>query len=156
MAQFEMEVGCHGADGFFRSFRSLREPGCEAGLSHMEKSPVLVGTEQRTKPSRTESISSHQTPVSLSFFHMRFPWDAKQDPLIEINAVVPWDAFRPLLERVWRKPDPLLTINFVSGGIDQPRQGNPLGGMAMFAHRPPGMVPPRPLTYAGGRSAAFR
>ena len=31
--------------------------------------------------------------------------DAKKDPLIEINAVVPWDAFRPLLERVWRKPD---------------------------------------------------
>lgn len=31
--------------------------------------------------------------------------DTKKDPLIEINAVVPWDAFRPLLERVWRKPD---------------------------------------------------
>ena len=31
--------------------------------------------------------------------------DAKKDPLVEINAVVPWDAFRPLLERVWRKPD---------------------------------------------------
>ena len=31
--------------------------------------------------------------------------DAKKDPLIEINAVVPWDEFRPLLERVWRKPD---------------------------------------------------
>ena len=31
--------------------------------------------------------------------------DAKKDPLIEINAVVPWDAFRPLLERIWRKPD---------------------------------------------------
>ena len=31
--------------------------------------------------------------------------DAKKDPLIEINAVVPWDEFRPLLERVCRKPD---------------------------------------------------
>ena len=31
--------------------------------------------------------------------------DAKKDPLIEINTVVPWDEFRPLLERVWRKPD---------------------------------------------------
>jgi hypothetical protein len=31
--------------------------------------------------------------------------DAKKDPLIEINAVVPWDEFRPLPERVWRKPD---------------------------------------------------
>ena len=31
--------------------------------------------------------------------------DAKKDPLVEINAVVPWDEFRPLLDRVWRKPD---------------------------------------------------
>lgn len=31
--------------------------------------------------------------------------DAKKDPLIEINAVVPRDEFRPLLERIWRKPD---------------------------------------------------
>jgi hypothetical protein len=31
--------------------------------------------------------------------------DAKKDPLIEINAVVPWDEFRPLLELVWRKLD---------------------------------------------------
>ena len=31
--------------------------------------------------------------------------DAKKDPLIEIDAVVPWEAFRPALERVWRKPD---------------------------------------------------
>ena len=31
--------------------------------------------------------------------------DAKKDPLVEIDAVVPWDAFRPLPERVWRKPD---------------------------------------------------
>ena len=31
--------------------------------------------------------------------------DAKKDPLVEINAVVPWEEFRPMLERVWRKPD---------------------------------------------------
>ncbi|MDP2739213.1 MAG: IS5 family transposase [Pseudorhodobacter sp.] len=31
--------------------------------------------------------------------------DAKRDPLVEINAVVPWEEFRPLLEQVWRKPD---------------------------------------------------
>ena len=30
--------------------------------------------------------------------------DSKRDPLVEINAVVPWDEFRPALERVWRKP----------------------------------------------------
>ena len=31
--------------------------------------------------------------------------DAKKDPLVEINAVVPWAEFRPALDRVWRKPD---------------------------------------------------
>lgn len=31
--------------------------------------------------------------------------DAKKDPLVEIDAVVPWEEFRPALERVWRKPD---------------------------------------------------
>ena len=31
--------------------------------------------------------------------------DAKKIPLVEINAVVPWDGFRPLPEQVWRKPD---------------------------------------------------
>lgn len=30
--------------------------------------------------------------------------DAKKDPLVEINSVVPWEEFRPLLEPVWRKP----------------------------------------------------
>ena len=29
----------------------------------------------------------------------------KKDPLVEIDAVVPWEEFRPALERVWRKPD---------------------------------------------------
>ena len=31
--------------------------------------------------------------------------DAKNDPLVEIDAVVPWEEFRPTLERVWRKPE---------------------------------------------------
>ena len=31
--------------------------------------------------------------------------DAKKDPLLEINSVVSWEEFRPLLEQVWRKPD---------------------------------------------------
>jgi hypothetical protein len=30
---------------------------------------------------------------------------AKKDPLLEIDALVPWEEFRPALERVWRKPD---------------------------------------------------
>lgn len=31
--------------------------------------------------------------------------DAKKDPLVEIDDVVPWEEFRPLLEQVWRKPE---------------------------------------------------
>jgi IS5 family transposase len=31
--------------------------------------------------------------------------DAKKDPLVEIDSVVPWEEFRPLLEQVWRKPE---------------------------------------------------
>ena len=31
--------------------------------------------------------------------------DAKKDPLIESDAVVPWEEFCPLLEQVWRKPE---------------------------------------------------
>lgn len=31
--------------------------------------------------------------------------DAKKDPLVEIDAIVPWEEFRPTLERVWRKPE---------------------------------------------------
>ena len=27
--------------------------------------------------------------------------DAKKDPLVEIDAVVPWEEFRPALARVW-------------------------------------------------------
>jgi len=31
--------------------------------------------------------------------------DAKKDPLVEIDEIVPWEEFRPLLEQVWRKPE---------------------------------------------------
>jgi len=31
--------------------------------------------------------------------------DAKKDPLVAIDVVVPWEEFRPTLERVWRKPE---------------------------------------------------
>lgn len=31
--------------------------------------------------------------------------DAKKDPLVAINALVPREEFRPTFERVWRKPD---------------------------------------------------
>lgn len=30
--------------------------------------------------------------------------DAKKDPLLEIDQIVPWEDFRPLLKKVWRKP----------------------------------------------------
>jgi IS5 family transposase len=43
----------------------------------------------------------------MSFFDLSDRYaslDAKKDPLVEINAVVPWKEFRRLLERVWRKP----------------------------------------------------
>jgi len=30
--------------------------------------------------------------------------DAKKDPLVLIDAVVPWEEFRPTLEQVWRRP----------------------------------------------------
>ena len=30
--------------------------------------------------------------------------DARNDPLVKINAVLPWEAFRSRLESVWRKP----------------------------------------------------
>jgi len=30
--------------------------------------------------------------------------DAKNDPLLKLNTVVPWEDFRPRLEAAWRKP----------------------------------------------------
>ena len=46
--------------------------------------------------------------AQMSFFDLSDRYsslDAKRDPLVEINAVVPWEEFRPALERVWRKPE---------------------------------------------------
>ena len=31
--------------------------------------------------------------------------DVKKDSLVEIDAVVPWEEFRPVLDEVWREPD---------------------------------------------------
>lgn len=45
--------------------------------------------------------------AQLGFFDLSDRYaslDAKRDPLAEIDAVVPWEEFRPVLERVWRKP----------------------------------------------------
>ena len=30
--------------------------------------------------------------------------DAKKDPLLAINAAVPWEQFRELLQSIWRMP----------------------------------------------------
>ncbi len=43
----------------------------------------------------------------MSFFDVENRYaalDAKHDPLVKINAVVPWEAFRSRLENVWRQP----------------------------------------------------
>ena len=43
----------------------------------------------------------------MGFFYLSDRYaslDAKKDPLVRIDAVVPWAEFRPWLERVWRKP----------------------------------------------------
>ncbi|WP_104018116.1 IS5 family transposase [Roseovarius nitratireducens] len=44
--------------------------------------------------------------AQMSFFDLSDRYaslDAKRDPLVEIDAMVPWEEFRPTLERVWRK-----------------------------------------------------
>jgi IS5 family transposase len=48
------------------------------------------------------------TMVQMGFFDLSDRYaslDAKRDPLVEIDAIVPWEEFRPTLERVWRKPE---------------------------------------------------
>ena len=46
-------------------------------------------------------------PCGRWVLHLKL--EPKLDPLVEIDAVVPWEAFRPALERVWRphEVDPL-------------------------------------------------
>ena len=49
-----------------------------------------------------------QTMAQMGLFDLSDRYaslDAKRDPLVEIDAIVPWEEFRPALERVWRKPD---------------------------------------------------
>lgn len=41
--------------------------------------------------------------------------DAKRDPLVEIDAIVLWEEFRPLLERVWRTPGAHRRTGFYEG-----------------------------------------
>ena len=46
--------------------------------------------------------------AQMGFFdlsHCCASLDAKKDPLVAMNAVVPWEEFRPTLEGVWRMPD---------------------------------------------------
>ena len=46
--------------------------------------------------------------AQMGFFDLSYRYaslDAKCDPLVGIDAVVPWEEFRPTLERVWRKPE---------------------------------------------------
>ena len=48
-----------------------------------------------------------KTMAQMGFFDLSNRYaslDAKRDPLVGIDAVVPWEEFRPTLERVWRKP----------------------------------------------------
>jgi IS5 family transposase len=45
--------------------------------------------------------------AQLGFFDLSDRYaslDANRDPLVEIDAVVPWEEFRPAVERAWRKP----------------------------------------------------
>lgn len=47
------------------------------------------------------------TMAQMGFFDLYDRYaslDAKKDPLVEIDAVVPWEEFRPVLEGVWCKP----------------------------------------------------
>lgn len=47
------------------------------------------------------------TMAQMGFFDLLDRYaslDAKRDPLVEIDGVVPWEEFRLTLERVWRKP----------------------------------------------------
>ena len=46
--------------------------------------------------------------AQLEFFDLSDRYaslDAKWDPLVEIDTIVPWEEFRPTLERVWRRPE---------------------------------------------------
>ena len=49
-----------------------------------------------------------KTMAQMGFFDLSDRYaslDARRDPLVEIDAIVPWEEFRPALERIWRKPE---------------------------------------------------
>jgi len=51
--------------------------------------------------------SGHATMAQMVFFDLSDRYaslDAKKDPLVEMDSLVPWEEFRPAPERVWRKP----------------------------------------------------
>ena len=57
-----------------------------------------------------EVVNQHEgkTMAQMGFFDLSDRYaslDAKRDPLVEIDAIVPWEEFRPALERVWRRPE---------------------------------------------------
>ena len=59
-----------------------------------------------------EAMDRHSTGdvamAQMGFFDLSDRYaslDAKKDPLVAIDAVVPWEEFRPTLEGIWRKPD---------------------------------------------------
>ncbi|MGK5643320.1 hypothetical protein ACSNOK_34365, partial [Streptomyces sp. URMC 126] len=65
--------------------------------------------------------------------------DAKNNPLVEIDAVVPWEEFRPVLEQVWRKAmDAVLMVKALVLSAHQARPSIHLGtlnpGQALAAY----------------------
>ena len=59
-----------------------------------------------------EAMDRHSTGdvamAQMCFFDLSDRYaslDAKKDPLVAIDAVVPWEEFRPTLEGIWRKSD---------------------------------------------------
>ncbi len=41
--------------------------------------------------------------------------DHKKDPLVKLNAIIPWELFRPRLKKVWREPEGEGTSRRMSG-----------------------------------------
>jgi hypothetical protein len=46
--------------------------------------------------------------------------DAKKDPFLEIDRIVPWGDFRPVLKKVWRKQDGWMGSNRLGVKSDRP------------------------------------
>ena len=95
----------------------LRHIEMEASCGYRPVKNCLKGISNNTPPSLGLESQRHVTKVpegaeELNMAQMRFfdvenryaSLDAKNDPLMKINALVPWEAFRSRLEQVWRKP----------------------------------------------------